>query len=478
MPGTYLDDRTVREFITRGYTLVQSDQPAEFHRAVCAKLDATLEAEGNPGNNILPRVPEIGEVFASPSVHGALHSLLGPGYSMHPHRYCHLNRPGSQGQTWHKDDFIFDHNVRHHRFRWVMAFYYPQDVDANMGPTGLTGHGQFHNHISNADSSQSTEEEIKLCGPAGTVALVNFDVWHRATANISDRPRYMLKFQFLRMQEPLEPSWDGSGRDWQHVEDDPHPALSAHVWRWLSGASAERPATQPLNQSELLATLQSAAEPARLDAAYTLGNLGARAVPTLIDALRTEALARAETNQARNPANVQGGNPSDLDAAHALTATGPAAVPPLIDELANPEWPLRAAAADILGNLGLEAREATSALARALSDENPWVRRNAAEALGTLTPEEGEPITALATVLSDDYEPARRNAALAVAKIGHAAAAAVPTLRQALHDENRYVRYNAQLALQRIATPAALDALWNDINTARWCPITTKDTPY
>ena len=144
-----------------------------------------------------------------------------------------------------------------------MAFYYPQDVDANMGPTAVTAHGQFHNHISNADSSQSIEEEIKLCGPAGTVALVNFDVWHRASANISKSPRYMLKFQFLRMEEPLEPSWDVRGIDGQPVADDPHPALSAHVWRWLSGASAERPATQPLNQSELLATLQSAAEPAR-----------------------------------------------------------------------------------------------------------------------------------------------------------------------------------------------------------------------
>ena len=478
MSITYLNDRTVREFITHGYTLVQSDLPPEFHHAVCAKLDATLKAEGNLGNNVLPRIPEIGQVFTSPSVHGALHSLLGPGYSMHPHRYCHLNRPGSQGQDWHKDDFIFDHNVRHHRFRWVMAFYYPQDVDADMGPTGLTGRGQFHNHISNADSSQSTEEEIKLCGPAGTVAIVNFDVWHRATANISNRPRSMLKFQFLRMEEPLDPTWDISSDDGQPVTDDPYPALSAHIWRWLSGTSVNRLVTQPLNQSELLTALQSTSEPIRLNAAYALGNLGARAVPTLIDALRTEAIARAETNQIPNPTNVQGGNPSDLDAAHALTAAGPAAVPALLDELSNTDWPLRAAAADTLGNLGRESHMAIPALTRALADENPWVRRNAAEALGTIGPQKGDSIADLAAVLADESEPVRRNAALALAKIGPLAATAVPSLRTALYDENRYVRFNAQLALQRIASPDALDALWNDINIARWCPITTKDTPY
>ena len=117
MSAIPLDDRAIREFISQGYTLVQADQPLEFHRAISKKIDATLDAEGNPGNNILPRVPELGAVFDSPSVKGALHSLLGPGYSMHPHRYCHLNRPGSKGQNWHKDDYVFDSNARHHRFR-------------------------------------------------------------------------------------------------------------------------------------------------------------------------------------------------------------------------------------------------------------------------------------------------------------------------------------------------------------------------
>ena len=477
MSAIPLDDRAIREFISQGYTLVQADQPPEFHRAISKKIDATLDAEGNPGNNILPRVPELGAVFDSPSVKGALHSLLGPGYSMHPHRYCHLNRPGSKGQNWHKDDYVFDSNARHHRFRWLMAFYYPQDVDPTMGPTSIMPTRQFYNHISDSEPTKACEPEQMLCGPAGTVALVNFDVWHRATANTSNRKRHMLKFQFLRMEEPVEPNGQCGNDDWQAMSDDAHPELSAHIWHWLAGAP-QRANGSAENEAELLSALQDPSESRRLDAAYALGRLSESAVPALIDALRAEAQAKAESGQAKSPANVHGGNPADLDIAHALTAIGAAAVPALIAELASADWPLRSAAADILGNLGLEARTATPALNRALNDANHWVRRNSAEALGTISPADEESVALLGKSLSDEHEPVRRNAALALAKIGPAAAAAVSALRSSLNDENRYVRFNAVLALQRIGTPPALDALWSDVHTARWCPITTKETPY
>ena len=34
----------------------------------------------------------------------------------------------------HQDSYENDQNVRHHRTRWTMAFYYPQDVSLDMGP--------------------------------------------------------------------------------------------------------------------------------------------------------------------------------------------------------------------------------------------------------------------------------------------------------------------------------------------------------
>ena len=160
-----LSDAEMQQFIVQGYIQVQADFSGDFHAEVCRQIDAVLEAEGNPGNNIAPRIPAIAQVFAHPAVHGALTSILGTGYLMHPHRYCHLNSPGSDGQTWHKDDYIFDQNIRYHRCRWVMAFYYPQDVTLDMGPTGVMPGRQWYNGISNTDPKQATETETGLVRP-------------------------------------------------------------------------------------------------------------------------------------------------------------------------------------------------------------------------------------------------------------------------------------------------------------------------
>ena len=260
-----LSDAEMQQFIAQGYVQVQADFPGYFHAAVCRQIDAVLAAEGNPGNNIAPRIPAIAEVFAHPAVSGALTSILGAGYLMHPHRYCHLNSPGSDGQSWHKDDYIFDQNIRYHRCRWVMAFYYPQDVTPDMGPTGVMPGRQWYNGISNADPARATETELGLCGPAGTVSIVHFDSWHRATANRSDKRRYMLKYQFTRMTEPEEPTWNNKVSHWQPLDGDPHPELSRHVWDWLCG----RPAAS--SGSARWEDLGADSETARLQATYSLG---------------------------------------------------------------------------------------------------------------------------------------------------------------------------------------------------------------
>ncbi len=472
-----LDDDAMRQFIAQGYLLIQSDQTAEFHRQICAQLDSVLSKEGNPGNNILPRVPQIGQVFSSAPVRGALTSLLGPNYTMHPHRYCHLNRPGSSGQGWHKDDYVFDQNVRHHRFRWVMAFYYPQEVTAEMGPTGVLPGRQFYNGISDSDPDKTTETELKLCGPAGTVALVNFDIWHRATANTSQSERLMLKFQFLRMEEPQAPSWNNRAQDWQPVAGDAHRLLSSNVWQWLRGGNNQA-AQFAGKMADLLAGLDGLDETKRLHAMYQLGAMGDAALPVLIETLRRQARGLDEADLNGTPANPQGSNPAELGAAHALAALGEMAVNPLIAELDHADWRVRAAAADVLGNMGKMAAAAAPSLGRSLADGHMWVRRNAAEALGNLAAEDGESINHLMAALEDGDERVRRNGALALAKIGPPAAPAVEILTRLLLDENRYVRHNAGLALQRIGTRAAREALWADMQMARWCPLSTKETPY
>ena len=474
-----LNPEEIQDFIVNGYIQIQADFPNDLHGHIYQQIEEVLAKEGNPGNNLLPRIPDIQRVFEHPKVCGTLTSLLGPDYLMHPHRYCHLNSPGSDGQTWHKDDYIFDQKVRHHRFRWVMAFYYPQDVTEDMGPTGILPRKQYYNTVSDTNPTQSIEQEQALCGKAGTVTIVNFDSWHRATANRSDKKRYMLKFQFTRMQEPSQPL---GHTNWQPADGDEHPSLSRHVWDWLSqshnGHSAQGAPDTNGSVSKLTAALHDTNESVRLKAAYALGGMGESVIPSLMQSLQDEAKALAEKNVAHTAANPQGGNPADLYSSQALTEVGQSSVPALISALDDASWTTRAAAADTLGNLGSLAEEAVPGLIQGLRDESSWVRRNVAEALGTVAAPANEIVPALIQVLNDPEMPVRLNAVMALAKIGQSADGIVPTLAGRLSDEDRYVRFYAAAVLRQIGTPEAQNALWNDLLTSRWCPITTAENPY
>ena len=152
-----LTDQQMQRFIVDGYITVQADFGNTFHHNLYQSIDEVFAKEQNPGNNILPRLPQIQQVFDHPSVRGALTSILGPDYLMNPHRHCHLNPPGSLGQKWHKDNYVFDQIIRHPRPRWVLAFYYPQDVTADMGPTSVIPGCHYYHGISNPNADQTTE---------------------------------------------------------------------------------------------------------------------------------------------------------------------------------------------------------------------------------------------------------------------------------------------------------------------------------
>jgi HEAT repeat protein len=92
--------------------------------------------------------------------------------------------------------------------------------------------------------------------------------------------------------------------------------------------------------------------------------------------------------------------------------------------------------------------------------------------------EDGEVVRGLTGALGDEAATVRLNAALALGKIGPPSAEAVPALTALMNDENRYVRHYAAVGLRRIDTPDARETLMDALFTSRWCPITTKETPY
>jgi hypothetical protein len=454
MPSAHiLTDNAMQAFIRNGYVTVHTDFAPAFHRNVHRKIEDTLTRAGNPGNNLLPRVPEIQEIFDHPAVHGALASILGPSFYLHPHRYCHVNHPGQDGQRIHKDSW----SKRHHRTRWAMAFYYPQDTTEDMGPTGVVPGSQYYN-----DGPPHTHE-ASLTGPAGTVTIVHYDLWHRATPNRSDKTRYMVKFLFTRLDEPEAPSWASQGTGWPEL-DAPEQLLWKDVWNWHSGSPGLEDSLSGGGGDvpSLLHTIRTGTEQEGFRAAYTLGAVGAPALGAAIDLLaeEDEALRR--------------------HAGYALTAMGSCAVEALAERALDRRMPLhtRAAALDILGDIGRPAATAVPAIARMLGDEAVEVRRAAADALGTMNGAARSALEPLSGALQDEDEWVGRNAALALLRMGRAAEEAVPALIRALRHPNRYVRAKAAKTLERIGTADALEAALRFYETAMWCAITDTSTPY
>ena len=465
-PTLQLTDEQMRDFIVNGYIKVKTDFPASFHENIRQQVDTMFEETGNLGNNLLPAIPEIQEVFDNPVVHGAMQGVLGSEYVMHPHRYCHFNQQGSEGQNFHKDSYAGDEQIRRHRCRWTMAFYYPQDVTEDMGPTAVLPGSQYYE----TGESAHQQPEVALCGEAGTVTIVHYDLWHRAMPNQSDKKRYMLKFLFIRLDEPQTPLWKNESANWQPLgnrEASEHPELWESVWDWYAGK--QNGTANGVSHTEvdtLIETLDSDNEKDRLNAAYRLGRVGEDALSTLNQALHSTSATTRDY------------------AGYALSLTGASAVPTLIDALQTTDDAVRASAAFAMADMGAAAQEALPALARAAQDPNELVRRHATEGLGLIGQQVSEDIDLSETVqilttgLSDDHFPVRDNAARALAKLGMLAEPAIPALVAQLEDEDRYVRFHAAVALKQIGTPKAQDALFNHLFTSRWCALTTRGTPY
>ena len=435
-----LDDAGMQHFIDQGYVTLQTALPRSYHDELYATLDRVIAAEGNPGNNLLPRIPQVARILDDPNVTGALTSILGPGYTMHAHRYCHVNTPGRQPTRIHTDspeDFF-------HRDRWALLFYYPQDTPPELGPTGVLPGSQYH---------AERPDEIpmrKLAGDAGTFVIVHHNIWHQSTLNECDRNRFMLKFLFRRIAEPAGPAWRCADRCW--AAPDP---IRQSMWTWHNHGEAPRLSNG--DTPALAARLHDDRESARLQAAYRLA-LNGSGLPALAAALT------GQDDAARSAASI-GLATAGAAAAGFLDAA-------LDDERSDVRWMATAA----LGEIGPAAIPAAARLGARLTDDDGEVRQRAARSLGLIGAFHSVP--ALEDALQDEDEHVREHAAEALGFLTRGTDRAVDPLAAALHDPARYVRGAAAEALRFIGTARATARLLDYLTVARWCPITTRDSPY
>ena len=126
-PPGQLDEAQLRRFIASGYHVVRpehlqggvrSSLHEELYRDGLAFLEDVKAGAVCNGENVNSRVPGLRELLHAPAVAGALRSLLGPGYIMHPHTFLHGGSAfAGRDQDYHKDGILpwNGHAMRHHQ---------------------------------------------------------------------------------------------------------------------------------------------------------------------------------------------------------------------------------------------------------------------------------------------------------------------------------------------------------------------------
>mmetsp|Transcript_98590 Transcript_98590/g.307617 ORF Transcript_98590/g.307617 Transcript_98590/m.307617 type:complete len:693 (-) Transcript_98590:68-2146(-) len=390
-----LSDDQIQTFIVQGFLELppsENELGGDFHASVFAATSQLgLQRAEELGNDILPALPQLARVFETPSCRGALTSLLGPGYIMHPHRFCHTSKPGRAGQLWHRDTFWGHWHPRNPRPYWLMALYFPQDTPVALGPTGVLPRSQYFNSDKDQQLMQETpfgcarftDEELRqgipgrhwhacerpLACRAGTVVIIHYDLWHRGAANVSESGvRFMFKFQFARMLSPADTprsltcrsvavdwgrvaargsTWHAGGREQELYEGDPEQVTGSgaseaclspvwqSVWEWLCGgiAAQDGHAGDTGGLMVALVLCGDEHEPRRVAAAWRLG----RATSTCAD--------RAAACVVKLESCIGLGSRA---AAQVLEALGPVALPAL---LAAPSLRRAPAAVHALGRI-------------------------------------------------------------------------------------------------------------------------------
>ena len=178
-------------------------------------------------------------------------------------------------------------------------------------------------------------------------------------------------------------------------------------------------------------------EAAALQASYTLGLQGEKAIPAMIDAL-------SDTENEAPPRN----------AGYGFTNVGEVAVPALLELTRNPDPKIRMRAVDVLGDLGLRAKSATPDLIALLQDTRRRHTRTCRRISGAppaRTPRKPcarSPTSypRMKATLCDAMPPSP------LARLGIHAEEAIPELADAMRDGNHYVRGFAVHGLYRIGT--------------------------
>ena len=496
-----LNDDQIRQFICNGVLVLDSQIEPATHERIFEKIEWNNDHEFNMGNNVLPRIPELQTVLDSPVVSGALASVLGDEYVLHPHRFMHASQPlaleerqldlsGSEngpvmGQRssgssyWHQDSQSPLSRARYHVPRLAMILYFPQDTPVARGPTRVIPGTHLQARLEESNYEHAlVPDQVK----AGTCLLIAFDIGHAGLTNMTDMSRYMFKFVFMRTRNPTKPTWIGGKDTWQTPRDrrGPYDHRSAwrYIWDWMRAAS--EPAT-PIEFSEVpsrISLFNAHEQDRRLAAIYDVAAVGESAIPYLVASLRQHA-GRNREFSLRYHKDEQGrfvpdGDPSERrwnegayvlqDEAYCLGAMGPIAIDTLTALTEHEDAWICINASFALGEIGEVASRAVPALTALLDHQRHQVVRAALDAIACIGCNVDVALPAIERILTKDnhawkkvitrgwtgQDQVRVNALCVLLNSDLKLTQLEPLLLHCLEDDNGYI---PALALELLTRP-------------------------
>ena len=496
-----LNDQQIVQYLEDGYVVLNpTELDQAFHlrmyQAACLTYGMAQGAASQGvaphikviADNLRPRIPETEVLLRSPTIDGAITSVLGENWQIYPHDFIHESSPNDQ--FFHQDGNLPWNDRGHyrcHRPEWAMLFYYPQPTDDSSGPTEVLPGTQYWGNdyelpngtwhrgdplgrdlppfdvrtatLQERDAyiqavadtwGVSNLERRRIEVPCGQAVLASYDLSHRGTrqqAGFEGR-RFMYKFYLYRGENPKEPTWDRRTSTVPRIDNEKIAPIVERNWYWLSGEKARWDTTRNRVSSASLLDAETDAERTRI--AYELGVLANSSASVRRELI---SLIAHERESIRRAAGYALGLVDSLGGAE------------LESHMTDERAPVRRATILALREAGCCDPDTVSWLVDRLeSDPDDLVRSNAAYALGILlraNPEALGTKQRLIARLDHAMEPdntdnggmsrstVRENVALALTMIQLTSSEIQRTLQYAMAEHDRYAKSLLFIAIQR-----------------------------
>ena len=439
-------------------------------------------------DNLRQRIPDTEHLLRSPTINGAITSILGEDWQLYPHDFIHES--SANDQFFHQDGNLPWNDRGHyrsHRPDWAMLFYYPQQTDEATGPTEILPGTQYWTNdyerpdgtwhrgdplgrsLRRLDPANATLQERdnyiqevadswgvpnlerkKLEVPCGGAILASYDLAHRGTRQETDFEgrRFMYKFYLYRATSPTNSTWNRESAAATQIDNARLARIVERNWYWLSGQTPDWDPSQNGISPGMLVDADTDAE--RIRVAYELG-----ALANIDDRIRRELISfiAHEKEAVRRAAGYSFGLLNAINGCEFERM------------MSDDRAPVRRATVLALREAMCCDRIAVEWLIDRLeNDPDDLVRSNAAYAIGMLLRSNSNVIEnneRLIARLDHDKEPdnttnggmsrstVRENVALALTMAQLSAPEIEKTLRYAIAEHDRYAKSLLFIAIRR-----------------------------